>query len=176
MRDYRINESEEQLRIHWRYVTGNFLLPVVLTILLIVLLGYNLVVGVIVTVERAIQNPLPSTIFPAVILFLLCALLFGLIVFLLFYKESLVLDHDGLTLEKRLIWLVKKRHVPLCDLQPFDYSSARGPKGRITYFVLIITTSGEFRFGMGYNKYEMPTVCQSLNRSLDQLFPSEHDA
>ena len=56
MRDYRINESEEQLRIHWRHLTGNHFLPLVLTISMIVLLGYNLVVGMIVTVPGYIRG------------------------------------------------------------------------------------------------------------------------
>ena len=169
MRDYRIKESEEQLRIHWRYVTGNFLLPVVFTIPMITLMGGIMIVGASTTFERAIQNPQLGTIFPAVFLYLLCTLPVGLIVFLLSYKESLMLDRDGLTLEKRLIWLVKKRHVPLCDLRPFNYSFKRHRKGRITYYVRILTASGEFSFGMGCNESEMPTVCELLNRYLDEL-------
>ena len=162
MRDYRIKETEERLCINWRYIPGTYMWPIFLVIPIILAAGYCWAVPGILGFQKVIQNPQPGMILLVMFIFSVCVMLACVIVFFLFYKESIELDHNGLTLEKRVLWLVWKCYFPLCDLQSFDYSFTISR--RVTYFIRIVSVTGEFRFGMGWNEDDMQSLCRLLSR------------
>lgn len=171
IRGFRMEIEYEHVKVSWKYIYGNFIISVIIMSILLVLFECTLLNAAFQTIMATINNPNLTMILICAIMSILPLLPLLVMCFLLFYRESLKIDKNGIERTREILFLKWEKFVPLENVNRFNCSHFHGRNNANVYYYSIITTSkGEnLKFGLSSSEKNMLMLIDELNSQLEKF-------